>query len=250
MTLTDGQYEERVVVFIDILGFRELIRKTVQDASHYANIKNALNMISSTKEENDHGILAEKEIGKEVTVFSDSIVVSYPVSLLGSVFYLLLDIVHLQLEMLRFGILMRGGMTVGKLYHNDNIVYGPAMIEAYELESKVAVYPRVLVSKMALETATKFPLNPPEDELKYVIDLLHEDFDSQLYVNFMSQWQEVDDSVDYLKALLNIKNVIEGALKEYEAKPSILVKYEWLKKYYTSVVEGLKPEYTKGLHIK
>ena len=49
--------------------------------------------------------------------------------------------------MMSKGILLRGGITVGQLCHKDNIVYGPAMVEAYELESKSAIYPRVIVSE-------------------------------------------------------------------------------------------------------
>ncbi|PDZ55088.1 hypothetical protein CON15_23105 [Bacillus cereus] len=69
---------------------------------------------------------------------------------------LLLVVVHIQLEMMRKGILMRGGLAVGLLCHNDNIVYGPAMVEAYELESKLAIYPRVVVK---------------ENDLKYIFEL-------------------------------------------------------------------------------
>lgn len=58
--------------------------------------------------------------------------------------------------MISKGILMRGGVTTGKLYHNDNIVYGSAMIAAHQLESKVAVHSSVLVGgsilKMVLDT--------------------------------------------------------------------------------------------------
>jgi hypothetical protein len=43
--------------------------------------------------------------------------------------------------------LVRGGATVGNLYHSNGIVFGDALIEAYRLESSVAVYPRVVLSQ-------------------------------------------------------------------------------------------------------
>ncbi|KUH41411.1 hypothetical protein [Bacillus mycoides] len=250
MTIEQEHYEERIIVFIDILGFKNHINQTVQDPSFFVKMQNVLNYLSKLKHDNDNGILAQKEIGREVTVFSDSIVVSYPINLPGSVFYLLLDIVHLQLEMLSYGILMRGGVTVGKLCHDDNIVYGPAMIEAYELESNVAVYPRVVVDKKSFEAAIQYPLNPPKQELEHISDLINEDFDGQYYVDFISQWQEVEDQDDYFKALGTIKIIIENAIHDYQSKPAILVKYQWLKKYFNSVLNNLKPEFTEGLYIK
>src|SRR5947209_7979477 len=47
---------------------------------------------------------------------------------------------------LRLGFLLRGGATIGNLHHAQNIVFGEAMIEAYELETRTAVYPRIVLS--------------------------------------------------------------------------------------------------------
>jgi len=45
---------------------------------------------------------------------------------------------------------MRGGITIGKLIHEENgALFGPAMNEAYLLESKCAIYPRVVISEKA-----------------------------------------------------------------------------------------------------
>lgn len=42
------------------------------------------------------------------------------------------------------GILLRGGIVRGKAYHDGRVLFGPAVIAAYELE-QTAKYPRVLV---------------------------------------------------------------------------------------------------------
>lgn len=45
---------------------------------------------------------------------------------------------------------MRGGMTVGKLVHKrGGALFGPAMNEAYAIESQLARFPRVVVSEQA-----------------------------------------------------------------------------------------------------
>jgi hypothetical protein len=48
---------------------------------------------------------------------------------------------------LEVGLLMRGGLSRGKLYHHGQVVVGEAMIDAYRLESKVARTARVVVSR-------------------------------------------------------------------------------------------------------
>src|SRR5438105_1445070 len=47
---------------------------------------------------------------------------------------------------LDIGMLVRGGVTIGKLYHSGGVVFGEALVDAYRLESRVAIYPRIAVS--------------------------------------------------------------------------------------------------------
>lgn len=44
-------------------------------------------------------------------------------------------------------VLVRGGIARGQLIHDRIMVVGPAMIEAYRLESKEAFYPRIIIEK-------------------------------------------------------------------------------------------------------
>src|ERR1700734_1453383 len=43
------------------------------------------------------------------------------------------------------GFLLRGGITVGEVVHDDECVFGPGLVRAYELESKKAYYPRFVL---------------------------------------------------------------------------------------------------------
>lgn len=99
----------------------------------------------------------------EITSFSDNIVVSYPVltGLEGAppeAQQFILDgwhaMVRSQMEKitaqvamagLELGLLVRGGLTRGKLYHLGGVVVGKGMVDAYKLERDVAVGARVVV---------------------------------------------------------------------------------------------------------
>lgn len=51
---------------------------------------------------------------------------------------------------------MRGGISSGWCYHEDSIVFGQAMIDAYELESQVAHVPRIVFSDEVAELLSEF----------------------------------------------------------------------------------------------
>jgi hypothetical protein len=67
----------------------------------------------------------------------------------GAVFDMLYDIYLLQISLIQRGISVRGAISSGKLFHNEAIVFGPALVEAVELE-KLAMYPRVILSREIL----------------------------------------------------------------------------------------------------
>ena len=93
----------------------------------------------------------EQATGIKVTTFSDSIIISYPANKEDGLFLLLINIIHLQLELGALGIMIRGGIAIGGVYHDGRMVFGPAMNEAYMLESRRAVYPRVVIFEDTLK---------------------------------------------------------------------------------------------------
>jgi hypothetical protein len=42
--------------------------------------------------------------------------------------------------------LIRGGLAVGKLFHQDGVVFGEGLLAALDLERKLAVFPRIAMS--------------------------------------------------------------------------------------------------------
>ena len=45
------------------------------------------------------------------------------------------------------GWMLRGGVAIGQLYIDEVMVWGKALLTAYELEDKVANYPRVIIDE-------------------------------------------------------------------------------------------------------
>ncbi|WP_331701786.1 hypothetical protein [Paenibacillus sp. IITD108] len=117
--------------------------------------------------------------------------------------------------MMSVKVMMRGGITYGKLYHSDGIVYGLAMIDAYNLESKCAIYPRVVVNGSALVAGIQCGWDGPDNEQEVINEITMRDEDGKIFVDFMSQWQETDDNNAYLVVLCTTNKTLDKLKPEY-----------------------------------
>lgn len=138
------EYEDRLVAFIDVLGFSNLVGETAVDAKKLRHLTAALealyNRIWSWEADGVYSSFA-------FTQFSDSIVISSLAESsdsFGMLQQLLLGVMELVDD---YDMLVRGGIARGQLIHDRVMVVGPAMVEAYRLESKEAKYPRIIVEK-------------------------------------------------------------------------------------------------------
>jgi hypothetical protein len=242
--MNSNVYEKRVVAFVDILGFKNLIANTSQNDDEARKLLSVLKYIENVKIENDKGYFAdydfrEKDFGKEVSVFSDSIVISYPLTKKGALFLLLMDLIYLQIDMMLNGIFIRGGISCGQLYHDDNVLFGPAMVNAYKLESEDAKYPRIILERETIDEAVSKPeylSHSREEELKWILGLLRPcEADNQLFIDILVQQNEFDDVETYIDWVLKVKEAIECGLKSTD--PKVLEKYKWMKEYYNGYVD-------------
>ena len=130
------KYEQRAVVFFDVLGWRDHIEKAEAKPDEIGNLRRLILQASRTLKLRGH-------LGFRTTTFSDNIVISQPVSEMTRA--LVQQMAFVQIGALVNGFLVRGGITIGDIVHDDETVFGPALNRAYELESKVAVYPRFVL---------------------------------------------------------------------------------------------------------
>lgn len=164
-------YQKRVTAFIDILGFGDLIARSVGNAELQKSISAALSAASpETMKDLDlikvneervppeeleevrkiakiFGEIVQKEHPVCVSYFSDLVVISAEASdLLASQMVLELTCklsIRLWAE---HRLTVRGGMVMADLHHVDGgQIFGPAIGRAYDLERLKAVHPRILI---------------------------------------------------------------------------------------------------------
>jgi hypothetical protein len=226
-------YEMRATLFLDLLGFRSLIK-----ARREKDILEVLSIPPQIEFRNK----PVPDFDFQVTAFSDCIVCS--ARILGRnnflpAAYIAIYAGRLALEMLARGILVRGAITVGKLYHQGQTVFGPALIEAYELESRVAQYPRIIVPhkvygriNMSLCVALGVEWFIENEPCRQDFDgIYHLDIFGPFYIHNRPAALRLK-TAPLLKHLGPITTRVVRKLcgKQYK-DPQISTKYEWLRTY-------------------
>ena len=150
----DIQYREAIVTFIDILGFKNMLSNL--DANGIYEVLNQFHLQHNKNSLSNHTTEHEKTYETEVYFFSDSVVrikyTDYEDMWLNTASDEVITLAVMQFELFKRGILIRGGCTKGMIYSNtsSNILFGPALAEAYKIESEFSVYPRIVVSESVL----------------------------------------------------------------------------------------------------
>ena len=133
-------YMERIVAFVDILGFGALVSSLSSNPELHGRLHYALTYIKSYRASSHSENSAQSNL--EISVFSDSIAIS---SEPLDAFRVIWSCGWLNAELLQAGILTRGGISIGPTIHKDDVLYGEGMLKAYKLESNAAIYPRIVV---------------------------------------------------------------------------------------------------------
>ena len=261
-------YENRIVAFLDILGFKKIIHESESDHSKLEKIYTSLEFLKTWEkpkewnldlieiEENAQkkGIKAfDIKMNSSCTCFSDSIVVSIKVEgkeINEAFSTLITNLSLIGVKLISEGILLRGGITIGNLIHHDNgIIMGQALIDAYELENKYSKYPRIILSDKLIEKLN-YPLIRKSDRYPYhqYIDRFEDGcvgFHQMIYFQVLQSWRNLEES-EIKKELKKIKQQIIAGLDSSFETPSVYYKYLWLKNQYINLIiltDGLKEKF-------
>ncbi len=155
------KYEEQFTAFVDLLGFGEFSAGT-DDVTRSKVLEFLVSLAARRGEFNIESPPVHPGttyMRPAVSTFSDHIVISYPFEQISDgngsdesrtasyVFYSFKSLLtEIAREALSIGFLTRGGATIGKLYHSGGVIFGEALVDAYQIESRTSVYPRVVLS--------------------------------------------------------------------------------------------------------
>lgn len=149
-------YEERHVLFCDILGFTRAVvdgnidpTKLFLAFNHLQATVNELNKaISPEATDPESGHVYDYIVTPRAEHFSDCIAISTPATNVDAI-WLCQAAAEMQNLLVRRGFLSRGAIRTGLIHHTETSVFGPAFIEAVHREKKTR-YPRIEISPETL----------------------------------------------------------------------------------------------------
>lgn len=266
-------YVDRIVIFIDILGFKELSItdsgfdevKRVYDRFNQM-IKNANRQFVSSVQ--SHAFAAARKTKQdsvkledifkpeeaEILFFSDSVVWTYRIDKLPPgvefwhVLLALCGCLNVLLSVLFADkILVRGGVSIGKLHIDGNKIYGPALVRAYELERR-AIYPRIVYDSDIIEVRL-------DQRFRILFHFSIEEFGKGLYAhNYFGTIRTLIHGANGEGKLID-KEILQLVIRTFvepieisvmhgikHPDPKVRAKYDWMRSQLLSI-KGLSDHY-------
>lgn len=257
LTKKELKYERRLIAFIDILGFKDIVKQSETDTSKIELIYSVLEYLKDW-EKTEKWDLKFVEIeesaqykgvnnfdlrGKtNTTTFSDSIVVSVKVddNVNEMASTLIVNLAYIGTVLLEKGILFRGGLTIGNIIHVDNgTVFGQGLIDAFMLETRSAKYPRIVLSDKLLNELN-YPIETKRNSYPYHQYLDRYDdgcvgFHQLIYYQVIESWTEMTPEL-LTESLSKVRKVIINGLDSSFEKPEVFEKFKWLKEQYNKLI--------------
>ena len=205
------ELKTHIVAFIDLLGFSSMVSHDCEKPEGEQKfISKLFEVHKKTKE------ISNDIEGMSLVQFSDSVVLSLPYSIdnFNAICGIISDY---QYELLRSGILCRGGISYGKHFSTEDFLFSNGLIDAYCIESKLAINPRVVISKPLIELVYGNTKNVNSS-------LLVQENDGLFFLKYLNGETSSEN-----------RHAILGLLPEQLSdNPSIRAKQIWLIDYFNS----------------
>ena len=243
------EYRPSLVSFVDILGFGEML-----STKSAAGIEAYLKLLQrSTEPEKSKGADRQISSAKWFQV-SDAVVrirhfdTKYRD---GALFSEIQDLGYAQARMAEMGAFIRGGLTIGDAIAANNgtgPAFGPAVAEAYKLESTAACYPRILISQTVIETFVsderlRSDHNDPEFEIPIVMGSIANSSTGS-FVDYLKIAKSLNHEEYHPRFCFQHAENLRECIFKYAENPRITEKYMWLAKYHNDHVLPLTVDET------
>lgn len=200
-----AEYKDCYVAFLDILGFKNLVKK--------ASCDEMLAIFNEVKQQYvvtrmDQTQLFDPE-DMHMKIMSDSVCIYIYSWIPNALQSLIFICIHFQSRMLKLDepVLMRGGISKGLLYADNDIIFGEGLVNAYLLEKDNAIVPRIILTKNTLDSC-----KCDEDVKAYEQNLVFKDYDGfySLDYCFFFYWDahkehenKIERVCNYVQAVLD-----------------------------------------------
>lgn len=254
---SDPDYEECLVTFFDVLGFRSLL-----NTRSGAEIRRLLSIFRRVSDgdaapptrSDEMRMISEvhAEIVSDAIVRTRTIETQYQT---GPLIWEIIDLLHIQIDCVANGILVRGAMTIGPMHLGVDFsgpVFGPGLVQAYLMEEGEVVFPRIAIHEDVIERHRHDRTlwregHTFQDEERHLSRLLRRDEAGLHCIDYLrASLGELDDEyAGWVGFLDRHKTLVEDGLAG-NVNARVRRKYVWLKNYHNSVVDDVLADMEPG----
>jgi hypothetical protein len=180
---------ESVVAFLDLLGFSQMSVETSDHEVSQRTLSRIVDALQDSREFTRQSMAGDESnpAAWGLKYFSDNLVLALPLEELGdpasAVQFVIRCVQHYQLRMALNGFFLRGSLTLGSICLTDEIIFGPALVEGYRLQSKVSIVPRVIVAEPIWDMIKQS--HQSETDESDASEMICRDVDGWWFVNYL-----------------------------------------------------------------
>lgn len=217
----ENPLKDYYICYFDILGYRAFFEN---ETKAHKNFLAKVELIC----ESVHSIIRNSHLTVKVNckTYSDNFLLYFEKDLLGKydALKILSNLIRkISIKLLcDFEVLIRGSITIGEFFADDNIVFGKGLVDAVEIEEKKAINPRIVI-----------------DSVKFDIDLsklfsdncIIKDADDIIFVNCFKSIEALKLTRGKCIRLINYHGKYHPTVKEpvkVQQAERVISKYIWL----------------------
>lgn len=228
-----------VILFLDILGYKNVIASATNENEYLESVHPLMSLLSKYIEVYTHDF--DEKTGCQLNlsrfksmIFSDYILFFAPydseIDMLNLANNLIYGLSQFLFQYTKSSIFFRGAITSGQLFYDEKLhfVFGTGLIRAYELESTVAIYPRIVIDTCLKPSPILVGWAQDEDGIWYVdyLTLGH-----ALLCDHRGEEPPIPHET-FLSYMDSHRNAICSALEKYKTNDRVYSKYGWLASYH------------------
>lgn len=270
--MAESEYKQALVTHIDILGFREMVKESEREPSRISDLRYVLKVL---KKQIGTGMRYSSRIPDgyhpptplfRAFNFSDLTVRATIIEPEDDFLDIFMDeLFTLVNEQCRLAcrddgnspILLRGGVTLGPIdvhpgLPEEDFLFGPAVVRAYDLESTAAIFPRIVIDPKVVKKAASMDSTDVRSQILKSTGMFYKQLvsmseDGVYFVDYLNACEDYSYSNFFVfggggMSFATHKHMIETRLKilkEEGAPERTIQKYLWLANYHNSKVPSL-----------
>jgi hypothetical protein len=187
MKMKEVKYSKKILAFLDILGFERIVNESKSNPRLISEIANMLFQSEQIARSSLTAKLTVLKVDLKNYVyrsFSDTSVICGPYDSHDDLLFISTWIMMYQYLMWKEErTFIRGAVVYGDSYSDENVIFGPALIDAYRLErcKTKAAWPRVLIAQSVLDKTTE------EERRRDFFEFLRQDDDNLVYLDYLRE---------------------------------------------------------------